>query len=182
MQLVLSRTIHDVALILDREEAGRKASPTADGQTVKAPAVGAKQGYDAGRKTIGRKCNVVVDTDGRLLMVNLTLANIADSIGAQMIFEAIRQRWPRINHLFADGAYDRTQLMDKTAFLDVVVEVVRRSDKAPDFKILSAKCFASRAAAAVRAGLEDNHTSHRRMSCSNSRRYCPPGSPARLVS
>ena len=39
---------------------------------------------------------------------------------------AIRKRWPWIKYLFADGAYDRTKLLDKAAFLDFVVEIVRR--------------------------------------------------------
>jgi transposase len=37
--------------------------------------------------------------------------------------------------LFADGAYDRTQLMDKAAFHDFVIEVVRRIDQEPGFKV-----------------------------------------------
>lgn len=37
-------------------------------------------------------------------------------------------------HLFADGAYDRRQMLDKAAFLDFVVEIVCRSD--PGFAIL----------------------------------------------
>ena len=45
-----------------------------------------------------------------------------------MILDAIRKRWPWLKHLFADGAYDRTELMDKAAFLDFVVEIVRRID------------------------------------------------------
>lgn len=69
-------------------------------------------------------------------MVNLTPADISDSAGAQLIFDAIRQRWPWPKHLFADGAYDHTQLMDKAAFLDFVVEVVRRSNKANGFTVL----------------------------------------------
>src|SRR3546814_237335 len=57
VRLMLFRTIHDVALMLDRERVGREASPTAgvaDSQTVKAPAPGAERGYDAGKKTVGR--------------------------------------------------------------------------------------------------------------------------------
>jgi hypothetical protein len=41
------------------------------------------------------------------------------------ILDAIRKRWPWIKHFFADGAYDRRKLLDKAAFLDFVVEVVR---------------------------------------------------------
>jgi len=139
LRLMLFRTIHDIALMMDRERQGREASPTAgvaDSQTVKAPAPGARRGYDAGKKTVGRKRHVVVDTDGRLLMVKLTPADISDSAGAQMILGAIRKRWPWIKHLFADGAYDRTQLMDKARFLDFVIEVVRRIDKESGFKVL----------------------------------------------
>ena len=136
---MLFRTIYDIALMLDRERAGREASPSAgvvDSQTVKAPAPGAKRGYDAAKKTVGRKRHVAVDTDGRLLMVNLTPADLSDSAGAQLFLDAIRKRWPWVKHLFADGAYDRTQLMDKAAFLDFVVEVVRRLDSEPGFKVL----------------------------------------------
>ncbi|HXF53135.1 MAG TPA: IS5 family transposase [Hyphomicrobiaceae bacterium] len=139
VQLMLFRTIHDIALMMDRERAGREASPSAgviDSQTVKAPAPGAKRGYDAAKKMVGRKRHIAVDTDGRLLMVNLTPADISDSAGAQTILDAIRKRWPWIKHLFADGAYDRTQLMDKAAFLDFVIEVVRRIDTEPGFKVL----------------------------------------------
>jgi anti-anti-sigma regulatory factor len=43
---------------------------------------------------VGRKRHVAVDTYGRLLMVNLSSADIFDSAGAQMILDAIRRRWP----------------------------------------------------------------------------------------
>ena len=95
-----------------------------DSQSVKAPAA-KKRGYDAGKKVTGRKRHIAVDTDGRLLMVNLTTADIADSAGAQLILHAIRSRWPWIKHLFADGAYDRTKLMDKAELENFVIEIVR---------------------------------------------------------
>ncbi len=59
-------------------------------------------------------------------MVRLTPADIADSTGALQVLDALKQRWPWVRHWFADGAYDRRQLLDKAAFLDFVVEVVRR--------------------------------------------------------
>lgn len=69
-------------------------------------------------------------------MVNLTTADISDPAGAQTILEAMRKRWPWMKHLFADGTYDRKKLMDKAAFLDFTVEVVRRTDTGPGFKVV----------------------------------------------
>ena len=131
-------TIHDVALMLDRERVGREASPTrgvVDSQSVKAPEAKTR-GYDAGKKIVGRKRHIAVDTDGRLLMVNLTPADISDSAGAQMILDGVRKRWPWLKHLFADGAYDRTQLMDKAAFRDFTIQIIKRSDAAVGFEVI----------------------------------------------
>ena len=70
-----------------------------DSQSVKAPE--AKTiGYDAGKKIVGRKRHIAVDTDGRLLMVNLTTADISGSAGAQTILDSMRKRWPWLKHLF----------------------------------------------------------------------------------
>lgn len=126
---LLFRTIHDLALMLDREWAGRAASPSAgvlDSRTVKAPAAPKGGGYDAAKKLKGRKRHVAVDTDGRLLMVNLTPANVQDAAGAEQIIMAIGRRWPWLKHLFADGAYDRGKLMSKAAYREFVLEVVRQ--------------------------------------------------------
>jgi transposase len=76
------------------------------------------------------------NADGRLLLVNLTTADISDSAGAQTILDGIRKRWPWVKHLFADGAYDRLKLMDKASYLDFVVEIIRRSDDQKGFKVL----------------------------------------------
>ena len=138
VRMLLFQTIHDVAVMLDREGEGRSPQPTGgviDSQSVKAPSAKAR-GFDAAKKTVGRKRHIVVDTDGRLLMVNMTPADISDSAGAQAILDAIRKRWPWLKHLFADGAYDRTKLMDKAEFLDFVIEIVRRLDDQQGFEVL----------------------------------------------
>ena len=77
-------------------------------------------------------------------MVNLTTANISDSAGAQQILDAIRKRWPWIKHFFADGAYDRRQLLDNAAFLDFVIEVIRRTDTDPGFKVIPRRWVVAR--------------------------------------
>lgn len=134
----ISARHHDVALMLDRERESWEQSPTAavvDNRSIKAPAA-EKRGFDAGKKIAGRKRHIAVDTDGRLLMINLTTADISDSAGVQHIVTAIRKRWPRLKHLFADSAYDRTRPMGAAAYRDFVIKIVRRADKEPGFKVL----------------------------------------------
>ena len=123
----LFRTIHDLALMLDRMCEQREVVPSAgivDSQSVKAPGAH-ERGYDAHKKVSGRKRHIAVDTDGRLLAVNLTSADIADSTGAQLVLDALVKRWPWVKHLFGDAAYDRRTLLDKAAYLDFTVEIVR---------------------------------------------------------
>ena len=141
---LLFRTIHDVAPMLDRGRArprargpgartGRGASPTAgvlDSQTVKAPAAPGGGGYDAAKRLKGRKRHVAADTGGRPLMVDLTPADVQDAHGAGRIIAAVRRRWPWLEHLFADGAYDRGRLMGRAAHRGFVAEVVRKSRRA----------------------------------------------------
>jgi putative transposase len=134
----LFRTLHDVVLMLDRELEGRQPCPSAgvvDSQSVKAPSAEVR-GYDAGKKVVGRKWHIAVDTNGRLLMVNLTPADIADSTGAIAVLEALKKHWPGLKHFFADGAYNRRALMDKAATLDFVVEVVRSHEDQVGFAVL----------------------------------------------
>ncbi len=171
----LFQTIHDVELMLDRERSGREASRSAgviDSQSIKAPNAKTR-GYDAGKKIVGRKRHIAVDTDGRLLMVNLTLADISDSAGVQTILDAIRKRWPWVKHLFADCAYDRFELMDKAAYLEFVIEIIRRRDELGALRL----CPAMSRRAALR--LDDPmvkprarlRAPHRRLTDHNPRRH-----------
>jgi putative transposase len=137
MRRLLFKTIHDLALMLDRMLAERSTAPTAgvvDSQSVKAPAA-RERGYDAFKKVKGRKRHIAVDTQGRLLAVHLTPADVADSTGALLVLEALKQKWPGVKHLFGDAAYDHRQLMDKAAFLDFTVEVVRRLEGQQGFAV-----------------------------------------------
>jgi putative transposase len=146
MRRMLFKTIHDLALMIERQECHRDSEPTAgvlDSQSVKAPHA-QHGGYDAGKKVNGRKRHIAVDTDGRLLMVNLTTADTSDTAGAQKVLKAVKMRWPWLRHLFADSAYDRAMLMDKAALLDFGVEVVRKLEDQHTFVPLRRRCVVER--------------------------------------
>lgn len=109
------QTNHDIELMFDRKRQGRQASPSAaviDSQSNKAPH-SQTRGYDTGKKIFGRKRDIAVGTDGRLLMVVLTTADISHSFGAQATFDPVRRHWSWVKHLFADATCDRWKLMTR---------------------------------------------------------------------
>lgn len=66
---LLCRTIHDMALRLNREREAREQNPSAavvDSESVKAPLSPSGGGYDAGKRIKGCKRHIAVDTDDRL--------------------------------------------------------------------------------------------------------------------
>jgi transposase len=86
---LLFRVIQNIALMMDRQLRKRAPQPSNGvlyNRTVKTPA-GAR-GYDANKKIPDRKPQIAVDTEGRLLMVNLTAASISDSAGAPKVLDA----------------------------------------------------------------------------------------------
>lgn len=70
------------------------------------------------------------------LRARLETGVILLAVQAPSISDAIGKRWPWLKHFFADGAYDRGKLMDKAAFLDVTIKVIKRITGEPGCKVL----------------------------------------------
>jgi hypothetical protein len=60
-------------------------------------------GFDAARRLKGRKRHMVVNTDGRLLMVNLTVVDMKNAAGPEQIIKVSCKRWSWLKHLFAEA-------------------------------------------------------------------------------
>lgn len=92
----------------------------------------------ANKKMLGPKRHIAVDSDGWLLMVNLTTAETSSNAGAQVILDAIRKRWPwGVTQPFADGAYDPAKLLERAEFLDFVIELICPIAGEPGFKVFA---------------------------------------------
>ena len=90
-------SINHTLVMLDRERAGREASPSAaviDSQSIKTTEAGGPRGYDAGKKINGRKRHAMVDTDGRALEIQVGSAAVQDRDGAVPLLKASRRRFP----------------------------------------------------------------------------------------
>lgn len=133
--------LHDALRRAVREAEGRQAEPTAaiiDAQSVKgADTVGkATRGYDAGKKTNGRKRHIVVDTIGLLVLVLVTAASVQDRDGARPALAAVRDAFPTISLVWADGGYAGKLVEWAKAAARIVLEIVRKPEGQRTFEVL----------------------------------------------
>lgn len=96
---------------LDRLRDGRAALPSVlciDTQSVKlAPMSGEHRGLDAHKRVNGRKRTFVVDTQGRLWVVDVGAANEADgTLGVDLIADVVWRVGERLEKVFGDQAYN----------------------------------------------------------------------------
>jgi hypothetical protein len=98
----------------ERKRVGKDPQPTAaimDSQSVKTTEESAHpSGYDAHKNIKGRKRHLLVDTLGLPLSVYVTSADVQDRVGAQCLLAGLTPFVPRLNKIWADGAYTGEKL------------------------------------------------------------------------
>lgn len=127
---------------------GREATPTAgiiDSQSVNTTESGGPRGYDAGKKTKGRKRHILTDTDGNLLGLVTHTADIQDRDGAPAVIAQARESFPTVNHVFADGGYAGDKLKDALAAVDgPEIEIVKRPPGVTGFVVIARRWVVER--------------------------------------
>jgi transposase len=136
----LWRSINQALVMLVREAEAREASPSAcviDSQSVKTTESGGPRGYDAGKKINGRKRHILTDTLGLMIEAVVHTADIQDRDGGPLVLRNIRDRYPFLTHIFADGGYAGEKFADTLAQSgNWSIEIIKRSDTAKGFVLL----------------------------------------------
>jgi transposase len=135
--------IHDALRRRVRQEAERDPEPSAaviDAQSIKSSEGGEARGYDAGKRTTGRKRHLIVDTMGLLLVVAVTSASVQDRAGGRAVLARLAGGFRTASLVWADGGYansiDSRLLSWARDTLNIVVEIVKRTDDVKGFKVL----------------------------------------------
>jgi len=84
--------LHDTLRAQVRRQLGRHKHPTAgsmDSQSVKSTHVPGVRGKDVFKRLTGRKRHLIVDTQGLLLAVCVTPANVSETAGAVQLFSRL---------------------------------------------------------------------------------------------
>jgi transposase len=124
-----------------REQQDRNPQPSAgilDTQSVRAAdTVGREtRGYDAGKKTNGRKRFIVTDTVGFLLMVMVRPASVQDRAGAMSVLLRVYHHCPRLRRVFADAGFSG-QLVERAGrLLRIALQIVSKPAGQKGFAVI----------------------------------------------
>lgn len=126
---------------LARKAQDKRTRPTAavlDSQTVRSDPHGGAVGYDAAKKTKGRKRFLIVDTLGLVLGAAVQPASTPERAGARALLAPVLPRFTGLRKLWVDGGYTGQDFAAwvKTHRPKLDVEVVKRRDDISGFKVL----------------------------------------------
>lgn len=94
------------------------------------------RGYDAGKKTTGRKRHALVDTEGFLTELVVHPANVSESAGAKLVLTKAKATGRALAKIWVDGGYQAGMVAWAQAELGYPLEVVARPPGSQGFAVL----------------------------------------------
>ena len=135
--------VHDALYRKTRDLEGRQQSPSyaiIDSQSVKTGAQARGHvGFDAGKAVKGRKHHILVDTLGLILKAVVHSAGVQDRDGAALVFAHLIPRFPFIEAICGDGAYQGPRVQSASPR---PIEIVRPNQ--PGFQVLPKRWIVER--------------------------------------
>ena len=86
------------------------------------------RGYDAGKKTKGRKRHIIVDTLGLIFALVVHSADVQDRDGGKLLIKQLGTRWRRLDVIWADGGYAGQFVDWAIGWYGRVIEIVKRTE------------------------------------------------------
>ncbi|WP_307777218.1 transposase [Hydrobacter penzbergensis] len=120
-----------------RVNRGQKAKPTLgimDSQSIRWGNNRSLKSYDGNKKVKGIKRHVVVDKNGFLLAVMVTVAHIHDSQAVMWLMRVLQDSYVNIKTVLADGGYRGEIIGMVRKSFGYVLQVVMRRDPSQIFK------------------------------------------------
>lgn len=115
-----------------RKRLGKHAVPTVliiDSQTAKCTANTSDSGYDAGKKTKGRKRHHVTDTTGIIIHTKVHSAGIQDRDGAKLLLRSLPKSITKhVLKIYADSGYAGKLIAWVKERYNIVLEIVKRNE------------------------------------------------------
>jgi transposase len=133
---------------LERKDAGRDPKPTAsiaDSQPVSSTKRGPERGYDAGKRTDGRKRHLLIDTVGLVLAVLVTGADMHDADAARTLMDDHRDALERVELIWGDSKHGQKELPEWVSEeMDAEIEVKQHPDDADGFEVIERRWVVER--------------------------------------
>jgi transposase len=135
--------VHDRLRDLVRVAEGRDPQPSAavlDSQTAHSHEGGEAIGWDAGKRTRGRKRHILVDTSGLVLKAVVHAASVQERAGAKLVLAGITATFPLLGLVWADAGYvnrvDQGLLAWAREHAGVELQIVPRNADVKGFQVL----------------------------------------------
>ncbi len=103
------------------------------------------KGFDYHKKVKGRKRHLLVDTEGLIMVVQVTAASVQDHQQAFNLLQAGRTQSARLTKVWVDAGYQSHELAQRAAGeLGITVEIVPKPAGQTGFQVLSRRWVVER--------------------------------------